>query len=547
MMRARDCVCAAAVSLTLVLGAPVEVSAQKLAFIDAFVAFHTALFGTYGDEGPEATAALARMSASLDVWEQSRRDTEAQLRAGAATAPFDWARFHADALQFDAAIAAMREAVAAQPSHVPLHLYLGRLYEAVGKRAEAAAAFQAARTLDPSDPVAAYLIGLQVSEAAADDDDTHQALQPLLATLMKAGDGPGLASKQPLPPFALINDLSAPTRVFAPVAYERGFALILQGRFREGLEVFRAVVALDPLVTDPAGRSANFLRGVAALRQRRGGPATEALEAVIRDYPSSAEAHRVLGIVYRAAGRIPESIAQFEEAVRLAPGDERARVALGSALLEAGRLEDAERALRDAIAQLAASGEVRWALADVYERQDRGHEAIRVLEESASLIVVAGKVRLYWRIAEIAHAQHRDHRRVIDVLTRRMRLVPNEPHAHKDLGLAIARAGRDDEALLELLMTRLLGYEDSETLTAIGQIHLNQNRLERAEATLVRAVSLDPAFAHAHYALGRTLQRLGRAEEATEHLKAFDRLRTAAFEEQRLKFERERSTAGSRR
>jgi tetratricopeptide (TPR) repeat protein len=520
-MFAKDCVRAAAVSLALVLGAATAASAQKPAFVDAFVAFHSALFGTYGDEGPEVTAALERMSASLDVWEQSPRDA-------------------ADARQFDAAIAATREAIAAGPARASLYIYLGRLYEEVGQRAQATTAFQAARALDPSDAVAAYLIGLQLSETAtADDRDMPEALQPLLATLMKALDGTGLASKQPLPRFALVDDLSAKTRVFAPSAYVRGFALVSQGRFREALDAFRTAAAQDPLVSDPAGRSAIFQAGLAALRQRRGGPAVAALESVVREYPSSAEAHRVLGIVYRAAGKLPESIAQFEEAVRLAPGDERARVALGSALIEAGRLEDAERGLRDAIARLPASGDARWALADVYERQDRGAEAIRVLEESTSLIVVAGKVHLYWRIAELAHLLHRDHRRVIEVLTRRMRLVPNEPHAHKDLGLAYSRAGRDDEALLELLMTRLLGYEDAEMLTAIGQIHLNQSRLDRAETALVRAVSLDPAFAQARYALGRTLQRLGRAAEAAEQLNAFDRLRAAALEEQRQKYERE--------
>jgi len=539
-MLAKHCVRAVAVSLALVLGVATSAFAQKAAFLDAFVAFHSALFGTYGDEGPDVTAAIERMSASLDVWERSRRDEEAALRAR--STPMDWALFHADARELDPAIASMRDAVAAEPARAPLYLYLGRLYEEVGRQPDAAAAFRTAQTLDPSDPIAAYLMGVHVSEAATADDSNIEALQPLLATLMKALDGTGLASKQPLPQFALIDDLSAKARVFAPSAYVRGFTLIDQGRFREALDAFRASAARDPLVADPAGRSANFQQGLAALRQRRGAPAIAALENVVRDYPSSAEAHRVLAIVYRAAGRLPQSIARFEDAVRLAPDDERARVGLGSTLIEAGRLEEAERALRDAVARLPASGEARWALADVYEQQDRGSEALRVLEESTSLLVVAGKVHLYWRIAQLAHLLHRDHRRVIEVLTQRMRLVPNEPHAHEDLGLAYSRAGRDDEALLELSMTRLLGLEDAEMLTAIGQIHLNQGRLERAEAALARAVSLDAAFAQARYVLGRTLQRLGRNAEAAEQLAAFDRLRAAALEEQRLKYEREAGT-----
>ena len=194
-MFGKGCCCAAAVSLILVLGAPTAVFAQKPAFIDAFVAFHSALFGTYGDEGPEVTDALARMSASLDVWEQSRRDAETELRAGPSPAPFAWALFHADARQFGPAIAATRDAIASEPSRAPLYLYLGRLYEAVGPRADADAAFKAARTLDPSDPIAAYLIGLHLSETAtADDGGTQDALRPLLATLMRALDGPGLTS-----------------------------------------------------------------------------------------------------------------------------------------------------------------------------------------------------------------------------------------------------------------------------------------------------------------------------------------------------------------
>ena len=170
-MLTKDRVRAAAVSLALVLSAPTSAAAQKLAFVDAFVAFHSALFGTYGDEGRDVTAALERMSASLDVWEQSRRQAEAELRARPTPAPSDRALFYADARQFDAAIAAMRDAVAAEPSRAPLYLYLGRLHETVGQRAEAAAAFQAgasARSLRPGRGVPDWTSGVRDGAAVRD-------------------------------------------------------------------------------------------------------------------------------------------------------------------------------------------------------------------------------------------------------------------------------------------------------------------------------------------------------------------------------------------
>ena len=205
--------------------------------------------------------------------------------------------------------------------------------------------------------------------------------------------------------------------------------------------------------------------------------------------------------------------------------------------MEAGRLNDAERVLRETLEILPASGEARWALADLYERLDRGMDAVASLEAAASLTVVAGKAHLYWRIAQLAHGYWRDFPRVIAVVSRRTWLLLNEPHAHKDLGMAYQRAGRDEDALAELLMATLLGLEDGETLGAMGQIQLAAGRLDAAEATLRRAVALAPGLPQPRYALGTTLRRLGRIDEANQQLDTFRRLQTDAFEAERRKFE----------
>jgi tetratricopeptide (TPR) repeat protein len=513
--------------VVLLLMLPARTAAQKNAFVDAFITFHSALPGTYGDEGPLVTAALDRLSAALDEWERASRISEERLKASAT--PADLALLYVDQQRLEEAIVATNGAIAADPRRAPLHVFQGLLLEASGR--PGGTAFERARQLDASDPVAAYLVAARLSESGGGDP-----VPMLVNTLQAAIARGGLRQTEPFFPFALIDDGSANTPIFAPAAYAEGFASMVAGRFRQAIEQFRGAVKQDPLVVDPAGNSDRVRLGTAALRDGRGAAAVEHLEAAVAALPTSSEAHRVLGVVYRAVGRVSDSIRELEAAVRLAPGDERARLALGSVLVEAGSLNEAERVLLETIDVLPKSGNARWALAEVYEQVIRGPDAIPLLDEAASLTVVAGKTHLYWKVAELAHAYHRDSRRVIQALSRRARLVPNEPHPHKDLGLAYLRAGRDDEALVELLMSTLLGYEDAEMLGAIGQIHLNASRFEAAEIPLRRAVALDPNLAQARYAFGITLHRLGRGDESKEHLDAFHRLQSARFEAQRQKY-----------
>ena len=527
---------AVAFSLTL----PVRATAQKSAFIDAFVDFHSALYGTYGDEGPQVTRALDRMVATLEAWERGGEEEQRSLRARAGTTPADLALAYADQQRLDDAATAIRAAIAADPRRPAFHIFHGLLEQARGNAAQARSAFAAARALDSADPIAAYLVAASMT---GDPDSTR--ITPLASTMMNATSA-GAPRSRPFATFALVNDLSSRTPMFAPPLYAAGFEALAAGRLREALDRFRAAAVQDPLVTDAAAVSPQLLAGVRALREKRGAEAIRQLEGAAAALPDSPLAHRVLGVVYRASNRLPEAIPQFETAARLGDRTGRARLALGGTLAEAGRLVDAERVLRETIAALPSSGDARWALADVYERLERGKDAEAVLEPATSLTVVAGKAQLYWRIAQLAHLYRRDYARVIDLTAQRAWLLLNEPHAHKDLGMAHYRAGREDAALVELLMATLLGLEDGEMLGAIGQLHLAAERLDMAERTLRRAVALAPDLPHPHYALGMTLRRLDRVKEADEALAAFKRLQAAALDKQRREFESELAAAPSR-
>src|SRR6185503_2492286 len=270
------------------------------------------------------------------------------------------------------------------------------------------------------------------------------------------------------------------TPVFAPAHYAEGFALLRSGRFPEAMVQFRTALETDPLLRDPSGLNSHVLAGATAMRENRTAAAIEHLEAAVAELSESSEAHRLLGLAYRAGARPQDATRHLRDAVRLAPHDERAGVALGAMLTEAGSLSDAEQVLRQTIEAVPASGVARWTLAVVYDLQNRGVDALSTLDEVVALPIVAGKAAVHWRIAQLANRREQ-YEQVIAALAQRARLLPNEPEAHKDLGSAFLRLGRDDEALTEFLMALSLGGEDAPTLSAIGRIHLAAERFDAAE------------------------------------------------------------------
>ena len=56
-------------------------------------------------------------------------------------------------------------------------------------------------------------------------------------------------------------------------------------------------------------------------------------------------------------------------------------------------------------------------------------------------------------------------------------------------------------------------------LEALGRAYFNSGQHEAARATFEQLLQLDPSAPYAHYALGQSLKRLGRRDEAGTHLR----------------------------
>jgi predicted O-linked N-acetylglucosamine transferase (SPINDLY family) len=195
------------------------------------------------------------------------------------------------------------------------HSNLGALLRALGKPAEAAAAYRRAIALDPHFAAAPYNLGNLLCDAGRIDE-------------AEAAYGAALLAR---PDYAeALNAL--------------GTVLQRRGRLVEAAEAYRAAARHAPRWVEP---QTNL--GVALLGLERYDAAQKALQAALAVDPSHASAHGNLGAVYLRAG-CPIAAEQATcDAIALAPTEHRWITNLAVALQMQGRHAETETCYREAL------------------------------------------------------------------------------------------------------------------------------------------------------------------------------------------------------
>lgn len=105
------------------------------------------------------------------------------------------------------------------------------------------------------------------------------------------------------------------------------------------------------------------------------------------------------------------------------------------------------------------------------------------------------------------------------------RYNPQYPAAAVTLAIAWRNLGRDDEALA-LLETTLVSHDGyAPGWNEVGILHREAGRFAEAEAAYLKAVTVNPQYALAHFNLGILLDLyLGRHEQALTHYQRYQEL-----------------------
>lgn len=273
-----------------------------------------------------------------------------------------------------------------------------------------------------------------------------------------------------------------------------------------------------------------------------------------------------LAIVYLRTGQLEKGIELLTRMLEINPTNPEAKHLLGKFYYMQGDFRSAARELRDAYSAAPNDTSIAYTLALAYLEEkdyDRAGEIfeqmVARLEDSAALRVLFGR----------AYRETENWSLAVEQFKKARELEPDYPRAHYYLGLTYllwegAAAFEDAERELKLALARdeeqyfpnlYLGvinatrHDDSDALHYLqeasrlapenpdpylymGQILIRMEKIDDAIAALEKSVALttDPArnnyqVSNAHFVLGQALLKVGRREEAVEHVRRSQELK----------------------
>jgi Tfp pilus assembly protein PilF len=107
----------------------------------------------------------------------------------------------------------------------------------------------------------------------------------------------------------------------------------------------------------------------------------------------------------------------------------------------------------------------------------------------------------------------------VEVLTKAMRMNPDDEDVHYNLGLALTRLGKFEEAVKQYEEALRIFPDYVEAHSNLGNLLMRTGRTEEAIPHFELAVKIMPDYSSGHNNLGTALQKSGRVSEALPHFR----------------------------
>ena len=311
---------------------------------------------------------------------------------------------------------------------------------------------------------------------------------------------------------------------YSALANEREFERLLQVGDQAVAEerTFQAIEAYSGAITrNPDSVLAHLKRGAVYYSQNE-------LESALRDLrraaeldPAALRAIEMLGDVNVGLRRGDRAIEQYESFIALDDRNPRVLYKLGLARYQNGRIQAAIEPLKQALALDPAMGEAYYVLGLIQRDLDQLPAARKSLEEAARRSP-ASQTSAREALAEV-YSLEGEHTRAINQLEALAALDSSRVERMVALGLAQARAGRDDAAVITLGRAVERFADAPQAYAALGHVWLTTAERRGDRVALGKAIeALTQAAAHSG-AASETFAELGRALAIAGDLRGAER------------------------
>jgi eukaryotic-like serine/threonine-protein kinase len=354
------------------------------------------------------------------------------LRPKSGVARFNLALALSDKGDFEAAIAAAREAIRLQPDYAGGYTGLAYALDHAGRRAEAIAALNEGTKIRAKDQFSRAVVFVDLGYLLRDDRQIDQAIAAFKEAIRIKPERDG--------------------------SYDAlGETLLQAGRLDEAIATYKEAIRMKPVLM----RFYEQLAIVASRRPERFDEVLGILREAARRAPESASVHAHVSFALRKMGRFDESVSEAETAVRLRPDYSRAHQTLAWARLGRGDWDGAISAYREAIRL--------------------GPENVVVRKAAYKELALALKAK---GLLDDAIASYKD----------ATRLTPEDAETHVELGFSLKALGKTDEAVAAFREAIRLKPDRDESYYALGETFFQAGRLDEAIATYKEAIRLKPAL-----------------------------------------------------
>jgi tetratricopeptide (TPR) repeat protein len=285
-----------------------------------------------------------------------------------------------------------------------------------------------------------------------------------------------------------------------------------------GFSFFAAVTGYSQPTNDPLAEQR------ALLAEGKLAASDAALHSYLKDHPTSAEAHFLLGYVLFREQKTEDSLAEFTAGARIRrpKADEFKAIASDYVLL--GDFADADKWFTEVIVEKPDDADAWYLLGRTKYNENSFTAAVSSFERSLALrprnVEAENNLGLAWQGMNSPDKAKEAFQTAIDW----QGAAPTDPQPFLNLGTMLAEEPDFERAMPLLLKAAELSPDNPKAHEELGHVYEAQQNLPKAQTELERAVALAPDTSALHFKLGQVYRREGMHDRAQQEFDLCEKL-----------------------